>query len=127
MKIVEKPWGREVWVAHTDRYALKIIEIKQGNRSSLQLHRVKHEHLYVDRGTFRIEHEDAEGTMQVATLGPGEVIEIRPGTRHRAEAVTDVRLIEVSTPELDDVVRLADDYGRSSGGQGRPGGASEGG
>lgn len=115
MKIVEKPWGREVWVAHTDKYALKIIEIKQGNRSSLQLHRVKHEHLYVDRGTFRIEHEDAEGTMQVATLQPGEVIEIRPGTRHRAEAVTDVRLIEVSTPELDDVVRLADDYGRSSG------------
>jgi len=64
MKIVEKPWGREIWVAHTDKYALKIIEIKQGNRSSLQLHRVKHEHLYVDRGTFKIEREDADGKMQ---------------------------------------------------------------
>ena len=116
MKIVEKPWGREVWIAHTDKYALKIIEIRQGNRSSLQLHRVKHEHLYVDKGTFRVEHEDADGTMRTSTLQPGEVIEIPPGTRHRAEAVTDVRLLEVSTPELDDVVRLADDYGRKIGG-----------
>lgn len=115
MKIVEKPWGREIWVAHTDKYALKIIEIKQGNRSSLQLHRVKHEHLYVDKGTFRVEHEDAGGTMRATTLQPGQVIEVKPGTRHRAEAVTDVRLIEVSTPELDDVVRIEDDYGRETG------------
>ena len=112
MKIVEKPWGREVWIAHTDKYALKIIEIKAGNRSSLQLHRLKHEHLYVDQGTFRVEHEDDDGAMQVSMLQSGEVIEIRPGKRHRAEGVSDVRLFEVSTPELDDVVRLADDYGR---------------
>lgn len=117
MKIVEKPWGREIWVAHTDKYALKIIEIKQGNRSSLQLHRVKHEHLYVDRGTFKIEREDSEGKMQTLILQPGEVVEIPPNTRHRAEAVTDIRLIEVSTPELDDVVRLEDDYGRKSDGE----------
>jgi len=116
VKVVEKPWGREIWIAHTAKYALKIIEIRQGNRSSLQLHRVKHEHLYVDRGTFRIEHEDTDGTMVATTLTPGEVIEIKPGTRHRAEAITDVRLLEVSTPELDDVVRLADDYGRETGG-----------
>jgi len=115
MKIVEKPWGREIWVAHTDKYALKIIEIKQGNRSSLQLHRVKHEHLYVDKGTFKIEREDAERKMQTLILHPGDVVEIPPNTRHRAEAVTDIRLIEVSTPELDDVVRLEDDYGRKSG------------
>ena len=114
MKIVEKPWGREIWVAHTDKYALKIIEIKQGNRSSLQLHRIKHEHLYVDRGTFRIEREDFDGKMQTLILQPGEVVEIRPNTRHRAEAVTDIRLIEVSTSELEDVVRLEDDYGRKS-------------
>jgi mannose-6-phosphate isomerase len=114
MKIVEKPWGREIWVAHTDKYALKIIEIKQGNRSSLQLHRVKHEHLYVDRGTFKIEREDEFGKMQTIILQPGEVVEISPNTRHRAEAVTDIRLIEVSTPELDDVVRIEDDYGRKS-------------
>ncbi len=112
MKIVEKPWGREVWVARTDKYALKIIEIKRGNRSSLQLHRVKHEHVYVDKGTFQIEHEDAHGKMQVTTMQPGDVVEIAPGTRHRVEAITDVRLLEVSTPELDDVVRIADNYGR---------------
>ena len=112
MKVVEKPWGREIWVAHTDRYALKIIEIKQGNRSSLQLHKVKHEHLYVDSGSFRIEREDDSGTMQVLILGPGEVVEMKPGRKHRSEALTDVRLIEVSTPELDDVVRMEDDYGR---------------
>lgn len=113
MKTVVKPWGREIWVAHTDKYALKIIEIKAGNRSSLQLHRMKHEHLYVDQGTFRVEHETGAGVMQVTTMGPGDVIEISPNTKHRAEAVTDVRLLEVSTPELDDVVRLEDDYGRT--------------
>ena len=112
MKVVEKPWGREIWVAHTDRYALKIIEIRQGNRSSLQLHKVKHEHLYVDSGSFRIEREDESGTMQVLTMGPGEVVEMKPGRKHRSKALTDVRLIEVSTPELDDVVRIEDDYGR---------------
>ena len=115
MKIVEKPWGREIWVAHTDKYAMKIIEIKEGNRSSLQLHRVKHEHLYVDKGTFKIQREDVNGNIQTHILRPGEVIEIPPNTRHRAEAVTDIRLIEVSTPELDDVVRIEDDYGRKSG------------
>ena len=112
MKIVEKPWGREIWIAHTDKYALKIIEIKAGNRSSLQLHRIKHEHLYVDSGTFRVEHENEKGEMTVSVLEPGSVIEVKPGTRHRSQAITDVRLIEVSTPELDDVVRLEDDYGR---------------
>ena len=112
MKIVEKPWGREIWIAHTDKYALKIIEIKQGNRSSLQLHRVKHEHLYVDQGTYQVEHEDDNGEMQVSTLQVGDVIEMKPGHKHRSQAITDVRLIEVSTPELDDVVRLEDDYGR---------------
>jgi mannose-6-phosphate isomerase len=115
MKIVEKPWGREIWIAHTNKYALKIIEIKKGNRSSLQLHRIKHEHLYVDGGTFKVEREDADGRMQTLILQAGEVVEIPPNTRHRAEAVTDIRLIEVSTPELDDVVRLEDDYGRKSG------------
>lgn len=115
MKIVEKPWGREIWVAHTDKYAMKIIEIKEGSRSSLQLHRVKHEHLYVDKGTFKIQREDCNGNIQTLIMQPGDVVEILPNTRHRAEAVTDIRLFEVSTPELDDVVRIEDDYGRKSG------------
>ena len=112
MKIVEKPWGREIWIAHTDQYALKIIEFKAGSRSSLQYHRQKHEHIYVDQGVLRVELEQADGTMTTEDLGPGSVIENPPGRKHRVHAVEDVRLIEVSTPQLDDVVRVEDDYGR---------------
>ena len=115
MQIVEKPWGREIWLAHTDKYAMKIIEIRQGTRSSLQYHVQKHEHIYVDRGTLQMEWENEQGQMETVTLGPGEVIENKPGRKHRAIAVEDVRLFEVSTPELDDVVRVQDDYRRAGG------------
>lgn len=112
VKIVEKPWGREIWLAHTDKYALKIIEVKAGHRSSLQYHVHKHEHIYVDAGVLQMEWEDESGTMTTLTLRAGEVVENKPGRKHRAIAVEDVRLVEVSTPELDDVVRLEDDYRR---------------
>lgn len=112
MKIVEKPWGRELWVAHTDKYALKIIEVKKGTRSSLQYHNKKHEHIYVDSGRLQVEWENEQGQMEVLTLGPGDVIENKPLRKHRVTPLEDVRLIEVSTPELDDVVRLEDDYKR---------------
>ena len=112
MKIVQKPWGREIWVAHTDKYALKIIEINKGTRSSLQYHVKKHEHIFVDRGVLEMEWENEAGQMETLTLNPGDVVENRPGRKHRAIAVEDVRLLEVSTPELDDVVRVEDDYHR---------------
>ncbi len=112
MNIVEKPWGREIWVAHTDRYAFKIIEIRKGTRSSLQYHVRKHEHIYVDSGALQMEWEDETGEMLTLTLRPGDVIENKPGRKHRAIALEDVRLLEVSTPELDDVVRVQDDYQR---------------
>jgi mannose-6-phosphate isomerase-like protein (cupin superfamily) len=112
MKIVEKPWGRELWIAHTDRYALKIIEFKKGTRSSLQYHILKHEHIYVDSGKLQVELESETGDMEIQILGPGDIIENRPGRKHRVTALEDVRLIEVSTPELDDVVRVEDDYQR---------------
>ncbi len=112
MKIVEKPWGRELWIAHTDKYALKIIEVNQGTRSSLQYHVQKHEHLYVDRGLLQIEWEDETGQMRTLQLKPGDVIENKPGRKHRVLALENARLIEVSTPELDDVVRVEDDYHR---------------
>lgn len=112
MKVVEKPWGRECWIAHTDRYALKIIEFKKGSRSSLQYHVRKHEHIYVDIGLLEIEHEDDQGNMEILVLRPGDVIENKPGRKHRVTALEDVRLIEVSTAELDDVVRVEDDYKR---------------
>jgi mannose-6-phosphate isomerase-like protein (cupin superfamily) len=112
MKIVEKPWGREIWVAVTDKYAFKIIEIKKGTRTSFQYHVKKHEHLYVDRGVLQVEWENEQGQMETLVLRPGEVVENKPGRKHRATALEDLRLLEVSTPELDDVVRLDDDYRR---------------
>ena len=113
MKIVEKPWGRELWIAYTNQYAMKIIEIKAGTRPSLQYHRQKHEHIYVDQGRVRVELEQADGSMQVDEVGPGTVIEVIPGRKHRISALQDTRLLEVSTPQLDDVVRVEDDYGRT--------------
>ena len=112
MKTVEKPWGREIWVAHTDKYALKIIEFNKGSRSSLQYHKIKHEHLYVDSGVVELEWENDDGEMEVLQLKAGDVIEVKTGRKHRVTAVEDVRFIEVSTPELDDVVRVEDDYNR---------------
>jgi mannose-6-phosphate isomerase len=112
VKIVEKPWGRELWLAHTDKYALKIIEVNKGTRSSLQYHVKKHEHIYLDAGLLQVEWEDENGTMQTLMLKPGDVIENKPGRKHRVTAIENARLIEVSTPELDDVVRVEDDYKR---------------
>ena len=112
MKIVDKPWGREIWVAHTDKYAFKIIEINKGTRSSLQYHLKKHEHIFVDRGVLEMEWENQDGRMETLRLNAGDVVENKPGRKHRAIAVEDVRLLEVSTPELDDVVRIEDDFGR---------------
>ena len=112
MQIVEKPWGREIWIAHTDRYALKLIEFKAGARSSLQYHVRKREHIYVDRGRLQLERESDDGQMETFVMNPGDVVENKPGRKHRVTALEDVRLIEVSTPELDDVVRVQDDYQR---------------
>ncbi len=111
VKIVEKPWGREIWIAHTDDYALKIIEFNKGSRSSLQYHNIKSEHIYIDSGILKA-WEEKDGALVTSEYGAGEVIHNPAGKKHRIEAVTDVRLIEVSTPELDDVIRVEDDYGR---------------
>jgi len=106
-KIVDKPWGREVWYAHTDRYAGKVLEVDAGHTLSLQKHRVKHETLFLQSGrmTFTLEGD-------VFEWRPGEAIEIPPDTIHRMAALEDSVILEVSTPELDDVVRLEDRYGR---------------
>lgn len=112
MKIVEKPWGREIWIAFNDRYAFKIIEFKAGSRSSLQYHERKHETIYVDQGKLKVEADGGDGQLLTFILGSGDVIENPPLRRHRITAIEDVRLFEVSTPELDDVVRVEDDYGR---------------
>jgi len=107
-KIVDKPWGREIWYAHTDRYAGKVLEVTRGHLLSLQKHRVKHETLYLLTGRIRLTLDD-----ELFDWLPGTAVSIPPGTVHRMEALEDSVLLEVSTPELDDVVRLEDRYGRA--------------
>jgi mannose-6-phosphate isomerase len=107
-KIIAKPWGREVWYAHEDRYAGKILEVTKGHALSLQKHERKQETMYLHAGRllYHLNGEEFEMT-------PGECITIRPGDVHRITALEDAVILEVSTPELDDVIRLEDRYGRS--------------
>jgi mannose-6-phosphate isomerase-like protein (cupin superfamily) len=109
---VPKPWGEEIIFAHTSRYAGKILRIRKGESLSLQYHVTKEESLYVQEGSLRLTIHEG-GRDQEMVLGPGDDHHIPAGTRHRMEAISDCILFEVSTPELDDVVRLADRYGRA--------------
>lgn len=108
---VEKPWGHELIWAETPRYVAKILRIERGKQLSRQYHRVKDETLYVYSGTMELEIGQG-ASVEVLRLGPGESYRVLPGTIHRMRAVETVDVFEVSTPELDDVVRLEDDYGR---------------
>jgi len=109
---VEKPWGHELIWAHAERYVGKILHIRSGGRLSLQFHRVKDETIHVLAGEMRLVVEEG-GALVERTLGPGQSYRIRPPVRHRMIAVTDVDVLEASTPELDDVVRIEDQYGRA--------------
>ncbi len=109
---VPKPWGHELIWAETPGYVGKLIVIEAGHRLSLQYHERKDESIYVVAGSLRLHLEDEAGTIRVEDLGPGEHRHVAPGRRHRFEAVQRCEVIEVSTTELDDVVRLEDDYGR---------------
>lgn len=108
---VPKPWGYELIVAHTNRYVGKILHIEAGHALSRQYHRVKDETLYVTSGVLTLEIGEAGSELR-QDLGPGEGFRVRPGTIHRFTAAETCELFEVSTPELDDVVRLEDQYGR---------------
>jgi len=109
IKIVNKPWGREIWIATEQEYAGKILEIKKGYRTSLHYHEQRKETLYVLEG--RLEVLDEKGNSII--LDKGSSVTIFPGDKHRLVALEDLRLIEVSTPQLDDVCRVEDDYGRT--------------
>jgi len=110
---IEKPWGFEILFAETPRYAGKVLFVRCGKRLSLQYHRIKDEVLYVHDGKARIEIERDREDKESLMLCAGDCVRITPLTRHRLAAVEDTTLFEVSTPELDDVVRLDDDYGRA--------------
>jgi len=112
---VPKPWGEEIIFAETEKYAGKILVVRRSETLSLQVHLRKDETLYLYRGRVRLEIEEgAEKRERI--LAPGDSCRILPGTRHRMEALEDSEVVEVSTPELDDVVRLDDRYGRADGG-----------
>jgi len=111
MEKVNKPWGHEVRFVCTDRYAGKVLFITAGSQLSLQYHEQKDEAFLVQDGALELVLGKGED-QRVERLGPGESRRITPGTIHRFRAVTDCTLFEVSTPELEDVVRIEDDFGR---------------
>lgn len=113
---VEKPWGHELIWAETDRYVGKTVHVKAGEALSLQYHQEKDEIIHLLRGRVRFwvgsSAEDSHDLEEVL-LEEGESFHVSPGTVHRIEAVTDWGILEASTPELDDVVRLEARYGRA--------------
>lgn len=113
VQIKLKPWGREVWFAHTENYAGKILEVKKGHRLSLQYHEKKTETQYLYKGKVKFIYGKNENSLQEIILNPGDKFDITPYTVHRVEALENSEIFEVSTSELDDVVKLHDDYGRS--------------
>ena len=109
---IEKPWGYEILWAHCDKFVGKILVIEPGHKLSRQYHKVKEETIRVLKGSLTV--EIGENNEKSYFLKEGQSFHVEPGTVHRFCAETDrVELVEVSTPELDDVVRLEDDYSRS--------------
>jgi len=110
---VDKPWGYELRWGITDRYAGKMLHVKKGEALSLQYHERKDEFQFVVKGTVDIELGGPDGALTTHRMKAGDTLHIGPGTRHRLMAVEDTDIFEVSTPEIDDVVRLDDRYGRA--------------
>ncbi len=110
---VGKPWGYELRWAITDRYLGKLIHVDAGQSLSLQYHVQKDETIFITSGALDLQLEDEHGEIQVHRLTPGMSARVRPGRRHRFVAVETCELVEVSSPEIDDVVRLEDSYGRA--------------
>jgi mannose-6-phosphate isomerase len=110
---VEKPWGYEIVYAVTERYVGKVLFIRSGEQLSLQFHRRKDEVIYVHSGRIELEVGEPGRTPDVEVVGAGRAFRFAAGVVHRWRALEDSYVLEVSTPELDDVVRLEDRYGRA--------------
>jgi mannose-6-phosphate isomerase len=112
-QIIPKPWGHEVWFAEQDSYVGKILYIKKGHRYSLQYHEKKTETQYLLSGKVKFLVGSDANALEEIILSPGDKIDIFPGQIHRAEALEEnTQILEVSSNDLDDVVKLSDDYGR---------------
>lgn len=110
---VEKPWGHELIWAHSETYVGKVLFVKAGSALSLQFHREKDESWLVQSGKAKLElGETGDAVLTTEVVGAGACFRYRPGTVHRVTAIEDTTILEVSTPQLEDVVRLEDLYGR---------------
>jgi mannose-6-phosphate isomerase len=110
---VEKPWGWELVFAETESYVGKLLFVASGEALSLQYHEVKDESWLVREGRARLELGEVGGELEAIEVKPGDAFRFRPGTVHRVTAIEDLLVLEISTPHLDDVVRLDDRYGRA--------------
>jgi mannose-6-phosphate isomerase len=110
---VPKPWGYELWYALTERYAGKVLHVERGHRLSLQFHERKDESCYLLTGRLLLIQGPSPEQLHETVLDKGAVWRNRPGDVHTIEALEDSDVLEVSTPDLDDVVRLTDNYGRA--------------
>mgnify|MGYP003150469497 CR=1 FL=1 len=108
MKIVDKPWGREEWLVLNDHYCLKRLYVNKGEKLSLQYHEIKHETMILESGDCMLQKDNYHRVMRI-----GDPITIEPKSIHRIQAIEDTIILEVSTPEVDDIVRLEDNYGRT--------------
>lgn len=113
MQVIEKPWGKEEVIEINDRYMMKKLTMWKGHRCSIQYHNIKCETIYVLSGQLRIYTGPSVEALESRVFTAGETITLVPGVVHRMEAVEDSVYLEASTPEMDDVVRLVDDYKRA--------------
>jgi len=113
IKKVEKPWGYELWWAYTEKYVGKILHVNKGESLSWQYHEVKDETIYLHSGEMLMQVEEQGEARKEIVFKPGTAIRITPYTKHRMIAITDCDILEASTPEVEDVVRLEDKYGRA--------------
>ena len=117
---IEKPWGHELIWSLTDAYCGKLLFVEAGHSLSLQFHREKDEAWLIQSGRAKLELGEAgDSVLHQEIVGPGEAFHYRPGTVHRVTALEDTTILEVSTPQLEDVVRLEDRYGRAAPGEQR--------
>ena len=113
MKIIEKPWGREEVIEINEHYMVKKLTMWKGHRCSLQYHNQKKETIYVLSGQLKIHSGPSENELTVKIYSSNDTITLLPGTIHRMEGVEDCIYLEASTPQMEDVVRIQDDYNRT--------------
>ena len=111
--IIQKPWGSEEVIEINERYMMKKLTMRKDHRCSLQFHKFKKETIYVLSGQLRIYVGPSQQELTEKIYGPNESITLEPGVVHRMEGVEDSIYLEASTPEMDDVIRLSDDYNRA--------------